>query len=126
MTGLSPRFDQALVYASEIHRDQRRKGTQTPYIAHLLHVGGAEAALDRGQARRRRLLEAHEVGLELHHPGRGEEQRRIAVGDERGGGDASMSARLEEGEEGTAQLIDRHGGAPFRPNAVWRSAERRV
>lgn len=38
MTGLGPRFDQALVYASEVHRDQRRKGTQTPYIAHLLHV----------------------------------------------------------------------------------------
>ncbi len=38
MRSLGPRFDEALVYAADAHRDQRRKGTQTPYIAHLLHV----------------------------------------------------------------------------------------
>ncbi len=38
MNSLGPRFDEALVYAADVHRDQRRKGTQTPYIAHLLHV----------------------------------------------------------------------------------------
>jgi (p)ppGpp synthase/HD superfamily hydrolase len=35
---LGPRFDEALVYAADVHRDQRRVGTGTPYIAHLLHV----------------------------------------------------------------------------------------
>lgn len=35
---LSARFDKALVYASDIHPSQRRKGADTPYIAHLLSV----------------------------------------------------------------------------------------
>jgi (p)ppGpp synthase/HD superfamily hydrolase len=37
---LSARFDDALVYASTLHRTQSRKGTQTPYVAHLLSVAG--------------------------------------------------------------------------------------
>jgi (p)ppGpp synthase/HD superfamily hydrolase len=35
-TGLGPRFDHALVYASIVHGGQRRKGTKVPYVAHLL------------------------------------------------------------------------------------------
>jgi GTP pyrophosphokinase len=35
---LGPRFERALVYAAQIHADQRRKGTSRPYIAHLLGV----------------------------------------------------------------------------------------
>lgn len=35
---LSERFDQALVWASELHREQWRKGGKVPYIAHLLAV----------------------------------------------------------------------------------------
>jgi (p)ppGpp synthase/HD superfamily hydrolase len=35
---LGPRFDQALQYASELHRQQARKGTTIPYISHLLSV----------------------------------------------------------------------------------------
>jgi len=38
MSILSERFDDALAYASRIHREQRRKGVETPYIAHLLAV----------------------------------------------------------------------------------------
>lgn len=33
-----PRFDEALAYASELHRHQRRKGTDVPYVVHLLWV----------------------------------------------------------------------------------------
>src|SRR6476661_4842097 len=36
--GLSLRFDHALQFAHEIHRDQARKGTGVPYVAHLLGV----------------------------------------------------------------------------------------
>jgi GTP pyrophosphokinase len=43
---LSPRFDQALAYASQLHRGQRRKGTSIPYVAHLLSVAGL--ALEHG------------------------------------------------------------------------------
>jgi (p)ppGpp synthase/HD superfamily hydrolase len=34
----SDRFDDALRYASHLHRDQRRKGSGIPYVAHLLAV----------------------------------------------------------------------------------------
>ena len=35
---LSERFDRALVYASDKHREQARKSSNVPYIAHLLAV----------------------------------------------------------------------------------------
>lgn len=35
---LSERYDAALAYASELHRDQTRKGTGVPYLTHLLSV----------------------------------------------------------------------------------------
>lgn len=37
---LGARFRDALVYASELHRDQTRKGNDVPYVAHLLAVAG--------------------------------------------------------------------------------------
>ena len=43
------KFEEALLYASRLHQDQKRKGTETPYVNHLLAVaaivgesGGAE------------------------------------------------------------------------------------
>jgi hypothetical protein len=35
---LSDRFDDALVYAARLHRDQIRKGSGIPYVSHLLAV----------------------------------------------------------------------------------------
>jgi len=35
---LSPRFDDALAWASALHRGQRRKGSAVPYVAHVLAV----------------------------------------------------------------------------------------
>jgi (p)ppGpp synthase/HD superfamily hydrolase len=35
---LGRRFADAMVYAWDVHRDQRRKGTSVPYVAHLLGV----------------------------------------------------------------------------------------
>lgn len=35
---LTDRFTDALTYAEEVHRKQKRKGTQVPYVAHLLGV----------------------------------------------------------------------------------------
>lgn len=43
---LSSRFDQALLYVAAIHREQIRKGTEIPYLAHLLGV--ASIALEYG------------------------------------------------------------------------------
>jgi (p)ppGpp synthase/HD superfamily hydrolase len=38
MTQLSDRYAEALTYAHTLHLQQRRKGTDTPYVAHLLSV----------------------------------------------------------------------------------------
>lgn len=50
-TPVSPKFGEALEFASELHAEQARKGTQIPYISHLMSVsalvleaGGCEAA----------------------------------------------------------------------------------
>src|SRR5919202_2146668 len=32
------KFEEALLYAARLHRDQTRKGTDTPYVTHLLAV----------------------------------------------------------------------------------------
>jgi (p)ppGpp synthase/HD superfamily hydrolase len=37
---LSTIFDEALAYASDLHREQSRKGGETPYVGHLLSVAG--------------------------------------------------------------------------------------
>ena len=37
---LSPKFDEALTYAADLHREQVRKGTSVPYVSHLLVVAG--------------------------------------------------------------------------------------
>jgi (p)ppGpp synthase/HD superfamily hydrolase len=34
----SDRYDQALLWAAQLHRDQRRKGKPVPYISHLISV----------------------------------------------------------------------------------------
>lgn len=39
-SGLSTKFDEALAFACDLHREQRRKGTETPYLGHLLSVAG--------------------------------------------------------------------------------------
>lgn len=46
MPMLSPRFDDALAYSSRLHRGQLRKGTEIPYLAHLLST--AAIALEFG------------------------------------------------------------------------------
>ena len=43
---LTNRFDNALAYASEAHREQVRKGSNIPYVSHLLGV--ASIALEFG------------------------------------------------------------------------------
>jgi (p)ppGpp synthase/HD superfamily hydrolase len=35
---LTDRFDRAVLYATHVHGGQVRKGTSTPYVAHLLAV----------------------------------------------------------------------------------------
>lgn len=46
MPTLSDRFSEALGYANAVHRAQTRKGTDVPYVSHLLAV--ASIVLERG------------------------------------------------------------------------------
>jgi (p)ppGpp synthase/HD superfamily hydrolase len=46
MTALTERFDEAVRYAREVHAGQTRKGTNAPYISHLLGV--SSIVLDDG------------------------------------------------------------------------------
>lgn len=50
---LSAKFEEALQHATRIHAGQLRKGTEIPYVAHLLGV--AAIALEHGAPKRRRL-----------------------------------------------------------------------
>lgn len=52
MAQLSTAYDEALVYASSLHREQRRKGTDVPYLSHLLSVSALvlEGGGDEDQA----------------------------------------------------------------------------
>ena len=52
------RFEAALVYAHQVHQQQRRKGTGIPYIAHILGV--AALALEYGA------VEDEAIGALLH------------------------------------------------------------
>lgn len=53
MIHLGERFNDALVYAATLHREQKRKGTEIPYVSHLLatasivleHGGGEDEAI---------------------------------------------------------------------------------
>jgi (p)ppGpp synthase/HD superfamily hydrolase len=58
---LSPQFDEALQYAVIIHAGQGRKGTEIPYLAHLLGV--ASIALEYGAD------ETETIGALLHDAG---------------------------------------------------------
>ena len=58
---LSPTFEQALHYATLIHAGQCRKGTEIPYIAHLLGV--VSVALEHGAN------EDEAIGALLHDAG---------------------------------------------------------
>ena len=40
LMALSSRFEEALIFAARLHAKQTRKGTNIPYIAHLLEVTG--------------------------------------------------------------------------------------
>lgn len=60
---LGPRFEAALLYASTVHAHQRRKGSDIPYLAHLLAV--AALVIEDGAAAGR-LSEDEAIAALLH------------------------------------------------------------
>lgn len=98
---LSDRFRDALGYALELHRDQRRKGTQVPYVAHLLAVSAI--ALEHGAS------EDEAIAALLHD----------AVEDQ--GGQATLAEiRRRFGEE-VAAIVEGCTDADTLPKPPWRA-----
>ena len=77
---LSPRFDEALVYASRLHADQSRKVSGVPYIAHLLGV--ASIALEYGANEEEAIAALlHDAIEDQGHGGRTREEIRRRFGE---------------------------------------------
>ena len=98
---LTERFDDALAYASRIHRAQQRKGADIPYVSHLLGV--AAIAIENGAT------EDQAIAALLHD----------AVEDQGG------AARLEDirnryGEE-VARIVDDCTDSDTEPKPPWRA-----
>lgn len=97
---LTKRFDEALAWASELHREQTRKGAGAPYISHLLAVTALviEAGGDEDEA----------IAAVLHD----------AIEDQ-GGPDTREEIRRRFGDRVTA-LVDGCTDAEETPKPPWR------
>jgi (p)ppGpp synthase/HD superfamily hydrolase len=97
---LTDRFDDALAYASRIHREQIRKGSGVPYISHLLGVASLalEAGADEDQA----------IAALLHD----------AVEDQ-GGTERLADIRARYGDR-VAEMVDHCTDSYVEPKPEWR------
>lgn len=97
---LTERYDQALIYAHALHRAQKRKGTDVPYLAHLLIVSAlvTENGGDEDQAI---------AGL-LHD----------AAEDQ--GGEATLQEIRERFGDGVADIVADCTDAWVEPKPEWR------
>jgi (p)ppGpp synthase/HD superfamily hydrolase len=77
---LSARFDQAFAYASHLHASQTRKGSHTPYIAHLMGV--AALVLEDGGSEDEAIAGLLHDSVEDHpREGHTEEEIRLLFGE---------------------------------------------
>lgn len=102
---LSERFDEALVFAARLHAEQKRKGTNIPYIAHLLSV--AAIVLEDGGS------EDEAIAALLHD----------AVEDQ--GGRATRNLIRENFGERVAEIVDGCTDAVGFPKPPWRARKER-
>jgi (p)ppGpp synthase/HD superfamily hydrolase len=97
---LSPRFDQALQYTVLIHAGQKRKGTEIPYLAHLLGV--TSIALEYGAN------EDEAIGALLHDAG------------EDAGGDGRIADIRHRFGDAVADIVQGCTDAVVIPKPPWR------
>jgi (p)ppGpp synthase/HD superfamily hydrolase len=120
---LSDRFNQALAYAATLHRAQSRKGTQIPYVPHLLGVAGL--VLEHGGTEDEAIAALlHDAIEDQGGPATGETIRALF-------GDAvhAMSVRdnvtsqalADEEDKGLRQPAASHAGRPRSAQAPRRS-----
>jgi len=101
MVELTPSFDDALAYAVQLHRSQRRKGTEIPYVAHLLAV--CSLALEYGAT------ETEAIAALLHD----------AIEDQ-GGNAVRQQIRQRFGDD-VAAIVDGCTDAETIPKPPWRA-----
>lgn len=101
MPTLTERFEEALVFATRLHAKQERKGTEIPYVSHLLAV--ASLALEHGAT------EDEAIAALLHD----------AVEDQ-GGDAARQEIRRRFGDE-VAAIVDGCTDAEVVPKPPWRA-----
>ncbi len=92
-------FDRALLLATSHHRRQLRKGTETPYVSHLLAV--ASLVLEMGGS------ETEAIGALLHD----------AVED--GGGPPMLARIREEFGADAARIVDANSDTDVEPKPPW-------
>lgn len=97
---LGPRFERALAYAARLHRHQRRKGSDVPYVSHLLAT--AALALEHGGD------EDEAIAALLHD----------AIEDQ--GGEATRRAIRRRFGARVAAIVDECSDADTVPKPPWR------
>lgn len=102
---LTDRFTQALRLACELHRTQPRKGTQIPYVAHLLAV--SSIALEHGAS------EDEAIAAVLHD----------AVEDQ--GGAATARTIEQEFGQAVAEIVQACSDTDVVPKPPWRERKER-
>jgi (p)ppGpp synthase/HD superfamily hydrolase len=102
---LTPRYTDALVFTADLHAAQKRKGTQTPYITHLLSVSALvlENGGDEDQA----------IAALLHD----------AVEDQ--GGLKTLAVIRERFGQRVAEIVDGCTDAYTLPKPPWRARKER-
>jgi GTP pyrophosphokinase len=98
---LSEQFESALVFAARLHASQRRKGTDIPYVSHLLAV--ASLVLEHGGT------EDEAIAALLHD----------AVEDQ--GGQETLDRIRERFGDGVADIVDACTDAYGEPKPPWRA-----
>src|SRR4051794_38445878 len=101
---LSKLYDEALVYASDLHRTRVRKGSETPYIAHLMSV--SSRVLSAGGT------EVQAIGGLLHD----------AAEDQ--GGHATLNVIRERFGTEVAQIVADCTDAWVEPKPEWRTRKK--
>ena len=94
-------------------------------LADVLDVAGADALLAGRGALEARVAQAHELALELVHPGRREQHRRV-VGHEHVARPADAALGGEEVEVGFAKFVGGHGNCGIEGRINWVAAEDRL
>lgn len=104
LVSMTSRFERALVFAAQLHRDQRRRGSNVPYVSHLLAV--ASIVIEHGGD------EDEAIAALLHD----------AIEDQ--GGAATRDEILTHFSERVAAIVDGCTDADTIPKPPWEGRKR--